>query len=79
MSSVNLSRSSDASETIRSTVSSSTSTASTFSITAHVLNVRVRKDELAVLYQAESRDFERLQPVFDAISLSLLQHQWLVE
>ena len=50
-----------------------------FLITAHVLNVHSTQGQLAVLYQAESRDFDRLQPVFDAISASLLQHQCLVE
>lgn len=50
-----------------------------FLITAHVLNVHSTQGPLAVLYQAESRDFDRLQLVFDAISASLLQHRCLVE
>ena len=50
-----------------------------FLITAHVLNVQSTQGQLAVLYQAENREFDRLQPVFDAISASLLQHQCLVE
>lgn len=50
-----------------------------FLITAHVLSLRVPSGYLAVLYQAESRDFEQLQPVFDAISSSLVQHQTLME
>ena len=45
-----------------------------FLITAHVLEVPGPQGHLAVLYQAESREFDRLQPVFDAISASLLQH-----
>ncbi len=48
-----------------------------FLITAHVLSLRAQTGYLAVLYQAESRDFEQLQPVFDAISSSLVQHQAL--
>jgi hypothetical protein len=50
-----------------------------FLITAHVLSLRSPQGQLAVLYQAENRDFDGLQPVFDAISASLLQHRCLME
>jgi len=42
-------------------------------IVSHVLAVPGDEVSMVVLYQAEYRDFLKLKPVFDAISLSLLR------
>ncbi len=50
-----------------------------FLVTALVLQSQVGGEQLAILCQAESREFERLRQVFDAISVSLLQHRPTVD
>lgn len=42
-------------------------------VVTHVLTIPGDETSMVVLYQAEHRDFLKLKPVFDAISLSLLR------
>ena len=43
-----------------------------FLVVAQVLEVESEQERIVLLMQAESREFDELRPIFDAISLSLL-------